>query len=189
MVEDICRDNFPIIEIKPFAQLKVGMIITGSEVFTGRIKDKFGPVVKRKFKELGSHVFREILVSDDRNMTVKAIHDLVADGAQMIALTGGMSVDPDDQTPASIRAAGGRVVAYGAPVLPGAMFMISFLDNIPVIGLPGCVMYHRASIFDLIVPRLLAGEKVDRASIAGMGHGGYCSNCKNCKFPVCGFGK
>ncbi|SMC65360.1 molybdenum cofactor cytidylyltransferase [Desulfocicer vacuolatum DSM 3385] len=188
-VEEICRTHFPIIEIKPFAPLKVGMIITGSEVFSGRIKDKFGPVVKKKFKDLGSDVFREILVSDDREMTVNAIHELVADGAQMIALTGGMSVDPDDQTPASIRAAGGDVVTYGAPVLPGAMFMISFLDKIPVIGLPGCVMYHRASIFDLIVPRLLAGENVDRMTIAGMGHGGYCSNCKNCRFPICGFGK
>jgi hypothetical protein len=188
-VEEICRAYFPIIEIKPFAPLKVGMIVTGSEVFNGRIKDKFGPVVKGKFKDLGSHVFREILVSDDREMTVKAIHSLVEDGAQMIALTGGMSVDPDDQTPGSIRAAGGRVVTYGAPVLPGAMFMLSFLDEIPVVGLPGCVMYHRASIFDLIVPRLLAGEKVDRTTIAGMGHGGYCSNCKNCRFPICGFGK
>ncbi len=188
-VEEICRAHCPIIEVKPFASLKVGMIITGSEVFSGRIKDKFGPVVKGKFRDLGSHVFREILVSDDREMTVKAIHDLVADGAQMIALTGGMSVDPDDQTPNSIRAAGGHVIAYGAPVLPGAMFMLSFLDKVPVIGLPGCVMYHRASIFDLIVPRLLAGEPVDRTTIAGMGHGGYCSNCKNCRFPICGFGK
>ncbi|MBI9091039.1 MAG: molybdopterin-binding protein [Desulfobacterium sp.] len=188
-VEEICQAHFPIIEIKPFSQLKVGMVITGSEIYHGRIKDKFGPVVEKKFQDLGSRVFKKILVSDEMEMTANAIRSLMDDGAQMIAVTGGMSVDPDDLTPSSIRAAGGKVVTYGAPVLPGAMFMLAHIDGIPVVGLPGCVMYHRASIFDLVVPRLMAGEVVDRSTITRMGHGGYCSNCKTCKYPVCGFGK
>lgn len=188
-VEAICKAHFPIIKVKPFAPLEVGMVITGSEVYSGRIEDKFGPVVRKKFLELGCRVFKDIKVSDEQDMTVEAIRSLIDEGAQMIAVTGGMSVDPDDLTPASIRAAGGAVVTYGAPVLPGAMFMLAYVGEIPVIGLPGCVMYHRASIFDLVVPKLLAGETVDRSTITRMGHGGYCSNCKSCKYPVCGFGK
>ena len=188
-VETICRDHFPILQVKPFVPHQVGLIVTGSEVFEGRIEDGFGPVVKKKFNDLGSRVMGHEKVSDDVDMTIKAIHDFIHKGADMIALTGGMSVDPDDQTPASIRAAGGKVVAYGAPVLPGAMFMLAYIQNIPLIGLPGCVMYHQTSIFDLVVPRLLAGESVTRDDIVAMGHGGFCSNCHTCRFPVCPFGK
>jgi molybdenum cofactor synthesis domain-containing protein len=188
-VEAICRAHRPIVSIKPFAALRVGIVTTGSEVYHGRIQDKFGPVVQAKFAELGSTVMRQVFVSDEVEMTVRAIHELLADGAEMIAVTGGMSVDPDDQTPASIRAAGGRVVTYGAPVLPGAMFMLATIGNVPVLGLPGCVMYHKASIFDLVVPRILAGETVTRADIVAMGHGGFCAACDPCRFPNCAFGK
>jgi molybdopterin biosynthesis enzyme len=107
----------------------------------------------------------------------------------MIAVTGGMSVDPDDLTPAAIRQAGGEIAFYGTPVLPGAMFMLAHIGDVPVMGLPGCVMYHRASIFDLVVPRLLAGETVTKTDIVAMGHGGFCSSCKVCRFPSCHFGK
>ena len=107
----------------------------------------------------------------------------------MIAVTGGMSVDPDDQTPASIRAAGGQEVVYGAPVLPGAMFLLAAIEGVPVLGLPGCVMYYRYSIFDLVVPRILAGETVTREDIAALGHGGLCRVCSDCRYPACGFGK
>lgn len=187
--EKVCEQYFPIIEVKPFAALDVGMIVTGSEVFHERIRDKFGPVVEKKFNELGSRIIGKRVVPDDLEMTVSAIRDLIADGAQMIALTGGMSVDPDDLTPASVRAAGGKIITYGVPVLPGAMFMLAYINDIPVIGLPGCVMYHRASIFDLVVPRVLAGERVEKKDMIKMGHGGFCSNCPDCRYPDCGFGK
>jgi hypothetical protein len=186
--EEICR-HAPLIEVKPMAKLDVGLVITGSEVFSGRIRDGFGPVVAEKFEALGSRITRKIIVSDELSMTVSAIQELLAEGAQMIAVTGGMSVDPDDLTPAAIRAAGGKVTSYGAPVLPGAMFMLAHIGDIPVVGLPGCVMYHRASIFDLILPRLLAGETIQRSDIIKMGHGGFCSSCKVCRFPSCSFGK
>ncbi len=188
-VEAICRKNAPVIEVKPFRPFKVGLVITGSEVYQGRIEDKFGPVVKAKFSDLGSRVIREVLVSDSVSLTSKAIQDVIDEGAEMVAVTGGMSVDPDDQTPAGIRAAGGKVVAYGSPIFPGAMFMLAYIGDVPIVGLPGCVMYYKTSVFDLVIPRLLAGEAVTRADIVALGHGGFCASCSECRYPVCPFGK
>jgi len=187
--EKVCKRYFPIIEVKPLRKLDVGLVITGSEVFSGRIRDGFGPVVTKKFEDLGSRITKKIIVSDELSMTVSAIKGLLHGGARMIAVTGGMSVDPDDLTPAAIRAAGGRIVFYGAPVLPGAMFMLAYIGDVPVVGLPGCVMYYRASILDLILPRLLAGEQIKKSDVVKMGHGGFCVNCKVCRFPLCSFGK
>jgi hypothetical protein len=188
-VEEICRKTAPVVSIRPFRPLSAGIVTTGSEVFSGRIQDRFGPVLKTKFAELGSQVMGQVLVSDDIQKTVDAIHGFINQGAGMVAVTGGMSVDPDDQTPAAIRAAGCKVVTYGAPTFPGAMFMLAYLDGVPVVGLPGCVMYYRASIFDLVIPRLLAGDILTRADIAAMGHGGFCSSCPDCRYPICAFGK
>ncbi len=187
--ENVCKKYFPIIEVKPFVRLDVGLVVTGSEVYSGRIRDGFGPVVQKKFETLGSTIIKKIIVSDKLSMTVSAIQELLDEGARMIAVTGGMSVDPDDLTPAAIRSAGGRIVFYGAPVLPGAMFMLAYIRDVPIVGLPGCVMYHRASIFDLIIPKLLAGENVKKSDIVKMGHGGFCASCKDCRFPSCSFGK
>ncbi|PHR24498.1 MAG: molybdopterin-binding protein [Desulfotalea sp.] len=188
-VENICEKGGPVIEVKPLKAARVGVVTTGSEVYSGRIKDGFGPVLKRKFKELGSTVVEQVFVSDEVEMTVEAIHSFKAQGVDLIAVTGGMSVDPDDQTPTAIRSTGADVVSYGAPTYPGAMFMLAYLDGVPVVGLPGCVMYHKASIFDLVVPRILAGEKVTRRDIVAFGHGGFCESCDSCRYPVCGFGK
>jgi molybdopterin biosynthesis enzyme len=187
--EQVCHDNHPIITVKPFRSLSVGMVTTGSEVFHGRIKDQFGPVVEKKFKALGSRVVRQIYVADEVEKTVEAVRALIADGVQMVVLTGGMSVDPDDRTPAGIRGTGARVVTYGAPLFPGAMFMLAYIGDIPVLGLPGCVMYHQTSVFDLIVPRLLAGEMLNREDIVQLGHGGFCAGCPECRYPACAFGK
>jgi molybdenum cofactor synthesis domain-containing protein len=187
-VENICREYAPIIEVVPLQQLKIGVVTTGNEVYHGRIEDKFGPVMMAKIEELGSSVLRQILVPDSVPMTVQAIHDLLEEGAGMIVVTGGMSVDPDDRTPASIRAAGGQEVTYGSPTFPGSMFMLAYIGNIPVVGVPGCAMYNKATVFDLIVPRILAGERLTRADITSLGHGGLCLGCSTCQFPNCGFG-
>jgi hypothetical protein len=187
--EQICAAASPMIQVKPFRSCRIGIVTTGSEVYHGRIKDAFGPVIETKFASLGSRVIRQILVSDDQQMTVKAILELIGEGAEMVMVTGGMSVDPDDQTPSSIRAAGGEVINYGAPIFPGAMFMLATIGDVPVAGLPGCVMYYQTSIFDLVIPRLLAGEPVTPETIAAMGHGGFCSGCPTCRYPLCGFGK
>lgn len=183
----------PVLRVHPLAAAAVGIVTTGSEIYSGRIKDAFGPVLRQKFADLGCTVLGQTLTSDDEAMTSAGITDFVAQGADMIVVTGGMSVDPDDRTPASIRATGARIVTYGAPVYPGAMFLLAFLEaagrRIPVLGLPGCVMYHKASIFELMVPRLLAGLDIRAEDIAALGHGGFCSGCPQCRYPVCPFGK
>ncbi|WP_461211416.1 molybdopterin-binding protein [Desulfocurvus sp. DL9XJH121] len=188
-VEDICRRAWPVIQVKPFANLRVGVVTTGSEIFSGRIEDKFGPVIRKKFKGLGSEVMGQRFVGDDPDVTRDAILASLREGAQMVVVTGGMSVDPDDQTPAAIRSTGAEVVTYGAPTFPGVMFMLAYKDGIPILGLPGCVMYYRASIFDLVVPRILAGERPTREDITRLGHGGFCAGCETCRYPVCPFGK
>ncbi len=179
----------PLVEIVPLKNMKVGVVTTGSEVYNGIIEDAFGPVLVRKFGELGSSVEKQLFADDDDEMIAGCIRQLVDEGMDIIGITGGMSVDPDDRTPSGIRRAGGEVVSYGAPVLPGAMFMLSYIGDIPVVGLPGCVMYSRTSIFDLIVPRLLAGERVAKEDINRLAHGGLCLNCETCTYPACGFGK
>ena len=188
-VEKICRESAPVVSVRPFRPLQVGIVTTGSEVYSGRIEDKFGPVLRTKFAELGSIVMGQVMVADDIEKTVAAIHGFLDKGAGLVAVTGGMSVDPDDLTPAAIRSAGGEVVTYGAPTFPGAMFMLAYVNGVPVVGLPGCVMYYRASVFDLVVPRLLAGETLTRADIVAMGHGGLCAGCPDCRYPICSFGK
>ncbi|BHH81855.1 molybdopterin-binding protein [Desulforhopalus sp. 52FAK] len=187
--ESLCEKVGPVIEIKPLMAARVGVVTTGSEVYSGRIKDGFGPVLQRKFRNLGSTIEDQVFVSDEVEMTVNAIHSFKEQGVDLIAVTGGMSVDPDDQTPTAIRATGADVVSYGAPTYPGAMFMLAYLGGIPVVGLPGCVMYHKASIFDLVIPRILAGEKITRRDIVAFGHGGFCEGCDTCRYPICGFGK
>lgn len=187
--EAVCRSHSPLISVRPFQSLDVGMIVTGSEVYQGRIKDQFGPVVEKKFKAFGSRIAHQTYVSDDVEKTVEAVRTFVDEGVGMIVLTGGMSVDPDDRTAAGIRSTGAEVVTYGAPTFPGAMFMLAYIGDIPVLGLPGCVMYHRTSIFDLIVPRLLTGERLRRDDIVALGHGGFCMDCDECRYPACAFGK
>lgn len=188
-IEKICHCNYPLIEVKPLRPLRVGIVITGSEVYYGRIQDKFGPVLARKFTGWGSEVAKQIFVPDDSAMITAAIHELLDSGVDMIVTTGGMAVDPDDVTPKSIRAAGGRIVSYGAPTLPGSMFMMAYFGKVPALGLPGCVMFHQNTIFDLIAPRILAGEEITRRDIIRLAHGGFCSNCEECRFPDCAFGK
>lgn len=186
--EAILADG-PIIKIVPLKEMRVGVVTTGSEVYSGLIEDAFGPVLVKKFGSLGSKVEKQLFADDDEEMIADCIRRLVDEGMDIIGITGGMSVDPDDRTPSGIRRAGGEVVSYGAPVLPGAMFMLSYIGDVPVVGLPGCVMYSRTSIFDLIVPRLLAGEKITKADINKLAVGGLCLNCEVCTYPVCGFGK
>jgi molybdenum cofactor synthesis domain-containing protein len=188
-VEAICREHYPLVQVQPFRTLQVGIVVTGSEVYYGRIQDKFSPVVQRKLAAYGCDILGQTNVSDRVDLIVQAIRDFLREGADLIAVTGGMSVDPDDVTPAGIKAAGGQVVTYGVPVLPGAMFMLAYIGQVPVVGLPGCVMYHGSSIFDVILPRLIAGDNIERRDLVKLAHGGLCVHCRDCKYPDCGFGK
>lgn len=188
-LEEACAANGPVFQVLPFKELKVGLVTTGSEVYEGRIRDGFGPVLKKKIEASGSRLINQVFVTDSEKMIAEAIRDFINRGADLVLVTGGMSVDPDDVTPAGIRLAGGTVVSYGAPVLPGSMFMLSYIRNIPVMGLPGCVMYHETSIFDLLYPRVLAGEIIERTDIIKLAHGGLCRGCEVCRYPLCSFGK
>lgn len=180
----------PLLRVLPYPKRTAGVITTGNEVFSGRIEDRFTPVIADKLAEFGCTVARHVILGDDNEAITRAIHAMLDEGVDMVLCTGGMSVDPDDRTPLAIRNTGADVVSYGAPVLPGAMFLLSYMaDGRPVVGLPGCVMYAKRTIFDLALPYLIAGERIMPEQLAGYGNGGLCLNCKVCHFPNCGFGK
>lgn len=187
-VEQVALDNRPILKIKPFRKLRVGGVVTGSEVCKGLVPDGFDEFVARKFQNYGCEYVKKILVPDDPVQISRAILDLKAAGCELIITTGGMSVDPDDVTKVGVRQTGADVVTYGSPVLPGAMFLYALLDEIPILGLPACVFYAPTTIYDLILPRVLAAEVISADTIAEMGHGGMCLDCKVCHYPNCAFG-
>ena len=183
--------NLPIFDILPYQQKKVGIVTTGSEIKKGLIQDTFTPVLREKLSGFPTEVTGQVMPGDDKEEITKAILSFADVGADLIICTGGMSVDPDDRTPGGIRDTGAKIVTYGAPVLPGAMFLLSYYGEKkrPVIGLPGCVMYAKRTIFDLVLPRIVAGEILKKADIDTLGEGGLCLNCPVCTFPNCGFGK
>lgn len=180
----------PLLTLVPFAPKKVGVVTTGNEVFYGRIEDSFTPVIEQKLAEYGSVMTHHVILNDDHEKITAAIQEMLNDGVDMVICTGGMSVDPDDKTPLAIRNTGANIVSYGAPVLPGAMFLLAYMpDGRPVMGLPGCVMYAKRTIFDLVLPRIMANVEVSTKDLAALGHGGLCLDCPICTWPNCGFGK
>lgn len=180
----------PVLQLLPYRGMKAGIVTTGSEVFYGRIQDTFTPVVVEKLKSYGVEAAFFERSDDQKENIVSAIRKVRGQGAELVICTGGMSVDPDDRTPAAIRDSGAAIVTYGAPVLPGAMFLLGYYeDGTPAMGLPACVMYADATIFDLILPRVAAGVRVSKADIARLGPGGLCLGCKPCRYPDCSFGK
>ncbi len=183
MLQDKC-----VVQIKPFHQCKVGVITTGSEVYHKRIEDKFGPVVKAKVEKFGSEVIAHTIVDDDVEQIATAVKSLIGKGVDLILTTGGMSVDPDDVTPSGIKKSGADIVTYGAPVLPGSMLMVAYLGRVPILGLPGCVMYHKTTVFDLLLPLALTGQKITRPMVVKLGLGGLCLECEECHYPMCAFG-
>ena len=187
--EDAAGDA-PLLEVLPYVKKTAAIIATGSEVKKGLIQDTFTPVVKDKLAAYGMETLSVAYSGDGVENVANAIAEVRSTGAEIILCTGGMSVDPDDNTPGGIKQSGARIVTYGAPVLPGAMFLLGYYDDGTVVmGLPGCVMYAGATIFDLALPRIAAGVEMTRADFAAMGEGGLCLGCKPCHWPVCPFGK
>lgn len=182
-----------ILSLKPFVHKKVGIVTTGNEVYYHRIEDTFTPVIKEKLAEYDTEVIGQVICNDDHEKITKAILSFIEKGADLVLCTGGMSVDPDDKTPLAIKNTGARIVSYGSPVLPGAMFLLSYYDAgdrlVPICGLPGCAMYNKRTIFDIVLPRLMACDMILADELAGLGEGGLCLNCDVCTFPNCGFGK
>ena len=180
----------PLLELLPWKRRTAGVVTTGSEVAKGRITDKFTPVIIEKLGDYGISVTEHLTVTDELEAIRDAVLAVKAKGVDMVVCTGGMSVDPDDKTPGAIKATGASIVSYGAPVLPGAMFLLGyFADGTPVMGLPGCVMYAKATVFDLVLPRIAADVPVTKMDLAGMGEGGLCLGCSTCHYPICPFGK
>ncbi len=179
----------PLLTLTPWKLKTAAVIATGNEVAKGLITDAFTPVVEAKLTAFGIRTVRRSTPGDDMDKITQEILAARNAGVDLILCTGGMSVDPDDRTPGAVRASGARVVSYGAPVLPGAMFLVSYLEGVPVLGLPGCVMYAQSTIFDLLLPRIAAGVPISRKDITEMGEGGLCLGCDICTYPDCGFGK
>jgi hypothetical protein len=188
-LEELTYQTEPILQIKKYRKMKVGAVVTGSEIYNGLITDDFDSTIGTKIKDSGCEIVKKIIVSDDIESIAKAVLELKNFGCELIVTTGGLSVDPDDVTRQGVVEAGAQISFYGSPVLPGAMFMYALLDGIPVLGLPACVFYSKQTIFDLLLPRILAGEKIVKEDIVQMGHGGLCMDCEVCHFPVCSFGR
>ena len=178
-----------IIQVLPLKKVRAGLVITGNEVFYGRIEDKFEQVLRTKLKELGSEVAKVCFAPDDVAAIATEIKSCLQAGVELVVTSGGMSVDPDDVTRLGIAEAGAVDICYGTPVLPGAMFLAARIGDVPILGLPACGMFHRITVFDLILPRILTGERIGRREFAALGHGGLCRNCQRCQYPVCSFGK
>ncbi|OGW41318.1 MAG: molybdopterin-binding protein [Nitrospirae bacterium GWD2_57_9] len=200
-----------IIEVREMKRPKAGVVITGNEVYHGRIKDAFAPIITKKIEEVGGELVGIYYAPDDKAFIVDRLRELLKAGADLLITTGGMSVDPDDVTRFAIRELGAGDITYGSAVLPGAMFLVAYLENkelkkaqtqdkrsavrsphselIPILGIPACGMYAKTTIFDLILPRVLAGERINRKEVAALGHGGLCMKCDVCRYPDCPFGK
>jgi len=185
----IARQNGALLAVKPIRKARAGLVITGNEVYHGLIEDRFAPILTEKIEALGSEVAAVTFAPDDAELIRTSIESHLERGCDLLMLSGGMSVDPDDVTRQGIRAAGAIEMHYGAAVLPGAMFLAAYIGEIPLLGVPACGLYHRITVLDLVLPRILAGEKIGKAELAFLGHGGLCKDCEECTYPHCPFGK
>jgi len=185
----IAQQNGAVLSVKPIRPAKVGIVITGSEVYHGLIDDRFAPILSEKVTALGCEVRGPVFAPDDTELISRAICTHLEQGCDLIVLSGGMSVDPDDVTRKGIHLAGATEMHYGAAVLPGAMFLVAYLENIPLLGVPACGLHHRITVLDLVLPRILTGEHIGKAELAFLGHGGLCKDCPECSYPHCPFGK
>ena len=185
----IAGQNGGVVSIRPLRHGKVGLIITGNEVYHGLIEDRFAPILTRKLTEMGCEVNSISFAPDDTEIIRQAICAHIDRGCDLILLSGGMSVDPDDVTRKGIRLAGADEMHYGAAALPGAMFLVAYIGEVPLIGVPACGLHHRTTVLDLVLPRILAGEKIGKKELAFLGHGGLCQDCPECTYPHCAFGK
>ena len=185
----IARQTGFLLSIRPIRKARIGLVITGNEVYNGLIEDRFAPILTEKLRALGSEVVALNFAPDDAEAISRVIRSQLDQGCDLLLLSGGMSVDPDDVTRHGIRLAGAEEVHYGAAALPGAMFLVAYLGEFPLLGVPACGLYHRVTALDLILPRVLAGEKIGKKELALLGHGGLCRDCPECTYPRCAFGR
>jgi formylmethanofuran dehydrogenase subunit E len=179
----------PLFSVLPLRKAKVGVLVTGTEVFQGLVEDKFVPIVGSKVQALGSEVLASRIVPDSKEAIVIAVRELLDLGADLLITTAGLSVDPDDVTRQALLEAGAEDLLYGAPILPGTMTLFGRIGSVQVLGIPACALFFKTTSLDLFLPRLLAGRSVSRSELARMGAGSLCMQCRTCSFPKCPFGK
>lgn len=186
--EALCAEEH-LFDLRPYKHLKIGVIITGSEIYSGRIKDKFEPVVRRKMEQYPSDIICVSICDDDLDMIAAAAKKQLSDGAQFLIFTGGMSVDPDDLTPSAIRALGAQIISHGVPAQPGNMTLVAYLGDVPILGVPGAAISLPTTIFDVLLPQIFAGDKLTKEDLLRLGDSGLCQLCADCRWPNCTFGK
>jgi hypothetical protein len=186
---DVARRNAPLFSVKAYVRRRAHLIITGNEVYDGLIEDKFEAIVSRKLAAYGASLEETVILPDHADLIADHTRRFMAMGTDLIITTGGMSVDPDDVTRLGIRKAGVDRLYYGAAALPGAMCLLAYKQDLPIIGLPACGLYHPATVFDILLPRLLAGDAPDQRDLARLSVGGLCWDCEVCRYPACAFGK
>jgi len=185
----IAGQNGSVVSVRPLRKGRSGLIITGNEIYQGLVEDRFAPILSRKLIDLGCEVNRISFAPDNTEIIRQAICAHIERGCDLILLSGGMSVDPDDVTRKGIRLAGADEIHYGAAALPGAMFLVAYIGDIPLLGVPACGLHHRVTVLDLVLSRILAGQRIGKKELAFLGHGGLCRDCPECSYPHCPFGK
>lgn len=185
--EALCREK-KLLQLLPYRGKKVGIVITGSEVYTGRIKDKFEPVLRAKLGRYPGEIIGVTVCDDDLDMIVSAAKALLEQGADFLIFTGGMSVDPDDLTPTAVRQLGAEIITHGVPSQPGNMTLVAYLGEVPILGVPGAAIKLPTTIFDVLLPQIFAGERLTREELTNLAEGGLCQMCKSCHWPNCTFG-
>lgn len=186
--EALCREE-KLLDLRPYGKKRLGVIITGSEVYTGRIKDKFEPVVRAKMTKYPAEILGVTICDDDLDMIGSAARSYLDQGADFLIFTGGMSVDPDDLTPTAIRRLGAEIVTHGVPSQPGNMTLVAYLGDVPILGVPGAAISLPTTIFDVLLPQIFAGDRLTKEDLLRLGEGGLCQMCKVCHFPNCTFGR
>ena len=187
-LEALCREE-KLLELLPYQPRKAGIVITGSEVYTGRIRDKFEPVARKKLEKYPCEIVGVEISDDDLDMLTGKARALLKKGAEVLIFSGGMSVDPDDLTPTAIRALGAEIVTHGVPSQPGNMTLVAYLGDVPILGVPGAAISMPTTIFDVLLPQVFAGVRFTKAELIGLAEGGLCQLCKTCHFPNCTFGR
>jgi len=194
LAEDLARARGGLVEVRAPKRFRAGLVVTGSELVSGRVRDAFELVVRRKLEEVGSEVAGKLVSDDEPAEIERAIRGHLCAGCDMVIVTGGMSVDPDDRTPAAIRRVASRIAFQGAPVMPGCMTMVGLAqspvtgEEVPIVGVPACAIHHERTVLDLVLTRLLAGDIPSADDVRRLGHGGLCLGCDDCRFPDCAFG-
>ncbi len=187
--EGLCEKNPPLFSLHPYKELHAGLIITGSEIYNGRIKDRFEPVIREKLSHFPGDIKGVRLCDDDMDMIEGAAGELMEEGADFLVFTGGMSVDPDDLTPGAVRRLGAEIISYGVPAQPGNMTLVAYLSDIPVIGVPGAAISLPATVFDVLLPQIYTGLRLTKQDMINLSDGGLCRMCGECHFPNCSFGR